>query len=174
MAFVQMSDTSGDIELLLFPSTYEQTAWLWETDKIVLVEGSVNAKDREGNITDEIKINVSTAREVKLEEAKAYKEKGKPKKSIKEQKNPKAKKTAKNEKPKLDRIFVRMDNTDNTEQLKSLKKHIDKFEGSSEVVLVVGREDNKQIIRIPDKTSRDEASVDELVQLFGAENVKLS
>jgi hypothetical protein len=67
-----------------------------------------------------------------------------------------------------------MESTNNSDQLMSLKKHIDMFKGTSEIVLVVGSDDNKQVIRIPEKTSRENDSVDELVKLFGTENVKLS
>jgi len=174
MAFVHISDSSGDIELLLFPSTYEQTAWLWEQDRVVLVEGSINAKDRDGIVGDEVKINVSTAREIMLEEAKTYKEKGR---NLKDLNGVKVRKnTAKGAKKgnKVDRIFVRIESTDNSQQLMSLKQHIDKFEGTSEVVLVVGPVDNRQVIRIPEKTSRSDESIDALVSLFGSENVKLS
>jgi DNA polymerase III subunit alpha len=173
MAFVQMSDVSGDIELLLFPSMYEQTAWLWEQDKIVLVDGTVNAKDRDGQLSDEIKINVSTAREVMLQEAKAYKEKGKSPKTLKEKKSPKAK-DAKIKRPEIDRIYVRLESTDNSDQLLLLKQHIDKYVGGTEVVLVVGPQSGKQVIRVPNRTSKSDESVDELVKLFGVENVKLS
>jgi DNA polymerase III subunit alpha len=173
MAFVQMSDTTGDVELILFPSTYEQTAWLWEQDKVVLVDGTVNAKDRDGQITDEIKINVSSAREIILDEARAYKETGKSPKSLKEKKSPKAKEKAKSNN-NLNRIYLRLQTTDNTDQLILLKQHIDKYEGDSEVVLVIGPQENKQIIRVPNKTSNSDTSIDELIQLFGAENVKLS
>ncbi|MFT4532462.1 MAG: DNA polymerase-3 subunit alpha [Candidatus Saccharimonadales bacterium] len=172
MAFVQMSDATGEIELIVFPTTYEQTGWLWEQDKIVLIDGAVNAKDRDGNITDEIKINVSNAREVALEEAKAYKETGKTKKALKDTKSPKAKASQKKQEEQ-DRIYVRLESTDNADQLMQLKKHIDTYKGTAEVVLVVGPSDSKQVIRVPDKTSSAEESVDELVSLFGAENVKL-
>ena len=126
MAFVQMSDSSGDIELILFPSTYEQTAWLWEQDKIVLVEGTVNAKDRDGQIVDDVKINVSSAREVILDEAKAYKETGKSAKSIKEKKAPKSKEV-KNKPKEIDRIYIRLDSTEDADLLVLLKNHIDKI-----------------------------------------------
>jgi DNA polymerase III alpha subunit len=164
---------TGDIELLLFPSTYEQTAWLWEQDKIVIVDGTVNAKDRDGQIVDDIKINVSTAREVTLEEAKAYKETGKTKKSIKDKKSPKSKEYAKKQ-PNINRIYIRLESTKDTELLKMLKKHIDSNQGESEVVLVIGENDNKQVVRVPERTSNSDESIDKLVELFGAENVKLS
>jgi DNA polymerase III alpha subunit len=173
MAFVQMSDVSGDIELLLFPSTYEQTAWLWEQDKIVIVDGTVNAKDRDGQIVDEVKINVSSAREVTLEEAKAYKETGKTKKSIKDKKSPKSKVTP-NKNIVIDRIYIRLESTKDTQKLKLLKNHIDENIGESEVVLVIGDNVNKQVIRIPERTSKSDESIDKLIDLFGSENVKLS
>lgn len=171
MAFVKITDLTGEIELLLFPATYEQTAWLWEIDKFVFVEGSVSATDREGQPTDELKINVSTAREVTKEEAKSYKEKGKKPKSLDELKTKKPT-SAKPEKI-ANRIFIRMANTDNTDLLKTLKKHIDNHKGDSEVVLVVGDQSQKQAIRIPEKTSQSNDSIDGLVQLFGVDNVKV-
>lgn len=173
MAFVTLADTYGEIELLLFPATYEQTAWLWEVDKIVYVEGSVNAKDRDGQITDDIKINVSLAREILPQEAEAYKEKGKRIKPLKKIVPNNKKDMPKKEQQKLKRIYIRMPSTDNTEQLKSLKQHIDNNPGKSEVVLVVGENNSKQAIRVPNRTSDADYCVDELVGLFGAENVKL-
>jgi len=171
MAFVKIADNTSEIELLLFPNTYEQTAWLWQIDNIVLVEGTVNSKDKDGNIIEEIKINVSKARELNIEEVSAYKGTGKAVKPIKDKK-PSSKISSK-PKQKLNRIYLRLESTDNTELLLLLKQHIDKFRGASEVVLVVGSSDNKQIIRVPEKTSSDNDSIDELVKLFGSENVKL-
>ena len=128
---------------------------------------------RKKQIVDDVKINVSSAREVILDEAKAYKETGKSAKSIKEKKAPKSKEV-KNKPKEIDRIYIRLDSTEDADLLVLLKNHIDKFAGSTEVVLVVGSTENKQVIRIPDKTSKEDDSIEELVSLFGAENVKLS
>lgn len=173
MAFVRIMDTTGEIELLLFPTAYEQSAWLWVVDKVVLVDGSVNARDRDGQLTDEVKVLVSSAREILAEEANAYKSKGKSPKPLTEVKQKKAKEQA-DKQTSFDRIYIRMLSTNNTAQLTSLKEHIDANPGRSEVVLVVGDKDDRQAIRIPERMSNDEKSVDELVGLFGVENVKLS
>lgn len=173
MAFVTISDMSGDIELLVFPSTYEQTAWLWELDKVVLVEGTVNAKDRDGQISDDVKINVSTAREIVIDEAKSYKETGKKKKALNEMKSKTQKVAKKPEKPMQSRLYVRVDSTEDTDRLTLLKEHIDSHAGDSEVVLVVGEGEQKQAIRIPGKVSSDDESVNALIEVFGGENVKL-
>jgi DNA polymerase-3 subunit alpha len=175
MAFVGIADTQGEIELLVFPSIYQQTAWLWVQDKVVLIDGTVNAKDRDGNIGDEVKINVTSAREIIIDEAKSYTETGKSKKSLKDTKVPKSKTVDQTQsKSAIDRIYIRMESTNDSEKLLLLKKHIDRFKGGSELVLVVGPDASKQVIRIPEKTSRENDSVDELVKLFGADNVKLS
>lgn len=45
MAFVQIEDTTGTTELVVFPTVYTNLMHLWETDKIVVVQGKVNDKD---------------------------------------------------------------------------------------------------------------------------------
>ncbi|MDB5185736.1 MAG: dnaE, partial [Candidatus Saccharibacteria bacterium] len=56
MAFVKIGDQFSELELILFPSIYQQTTGIWERDRIVIVKGKVNAKDREGNIIDDVKV----------------------------------------------------------------------------------------------------------------------
>ncbi|MBM4465095.1 MAG: DNA polymerase III subunit alpha [Chloroflexi bacterium] len=46
MAFVQLEDLRGSIEVIVFPSVYEKTRELWQEDKILVVKGRVDAKDR--------------------------------------------------------------------------------------------------------------------------------
>ncbi len=172
MAFVRIGDSFGEIELILFPKTYEKTAWLWEVDKVVLVEGNVQTKDKNGVVSEDVKIVVSNAREVTLDEAKSYKKSGKKVKALEEMKS--LDKKTKKGTSTIDRIFVRLENSNDSDQLLLLKQHIDKHVGVSEVVLVVGPPESKQVIRLPHKTSNDDESIDELVLLFGADNVKLS
>ena len=45
MAFVTIEDTTGKIELLVFPKTYRDTKELWQNDKVVLVKGRLNNKE---------------------------------------------------------------------------------------------------------------------------------
>lgn len=173
MAFVLLSDKTGDIELILFPKTYEDTSWLWQIDKVVIVNGKVNSTDREGNIIDDVKVMVSSAREVTHEEANGYVAGKKKVKSIDERKPTKSKKAAQSvDEGKPKRIYIRMANTGDTERLESLKRHIADNPGETEVVLVVGPADQKQAIRIPYKASDTPGNVDKLVSLFGVENVK--
>ena len=46
MAFVQLEDLRGSIEVIVFPSVYEKTRDLWQEDKILVVKGRVDTKGR--------------------------------------------------------------------------------------------------------------------------------
>jgi len=50
MAFVQLEDLQGNIEVVVFPSVYEGTRELWETDRILVVKGRVDVRGREPKI----------------------------------------------------------------------------------------------------------------------------
>ncbi|MBI3115149.1 MAG: DNA polymerase III subunit alpha [Candidatus Kerfeldbacteria bacterium] len=45
MLFVRLEDTSGSVEVLVFPSTLKATASIWEEEQIVLVTGRLSDKD---------------------------------------------------------------------------------------------------------------------------------
>lgn len=45
MAFAQLEDLSGMVELVIFPNTYKDNQKFWETDQMLLVEGKINDKD---------------------------------------------------------------------------------------------------------------------------------
>lgn len=178
MAFIKLEDKFGGLELILFPGAYQQTTGLWARDRVVLVRGKVNAKDREGNIGEEIKIMVDDAREITAEQAQAYKETGKKlrvpsvKKSV----------TAVGRKPVASapakpasqpRVYIRLKDGANQQLLLSLKQIIDQHTGDTEVVLVLGSPESKQIIKLPMKMNAEEAALNTLREIAGAANIRL-
>lgn len=170
MAFVKISDQFGEIELILFPSSYQQTTGLWQRDKVVLAKGKVSSKDKNGSQTGEIKVLVDDAREVTHEQAVAYQATGK---------KPKLPKTAAKAPGKsgsksvaaAEKVYVRLKSSDNQEELMSLKKAIDEHPGDTEVVLVIG-EKNKQIIRLPNRIEH-KTGLTSLEAVLGTEHVRL-
>jgi len=46
MAFVQMEDLQGTIEIVVFPNTYKDTRQLWTPDRILYVRGKVEIRDQ--------------------------------------------------------------------------------------------------------------------------------
>lgn len=45
MAFAQLADFSGEIEVVVFPDTYAKKPEIWEMDKIMLIKGNVQIRD---------------------------------------------------------------------------------------------------------------------------------
>ncbi len=175
MAFVKIADQLSEIELILFPSIYQQTIGIWERDRVVLVKGKISAKDKEGNITEEIKILVNDAREITLEQAKAYQSTGK-RRSVPKPKKPSSQNVTRagaSPEDAIRRLYLRLLKSDDTPLLLTLKATLDQHKGDCEVVLVVGTSDDKQIIRLPNKVKTSEETLQVFRDVVGAENVRL-
>ncbi len=173
MGFVKLADQNGEAELVLFPSIYQQTIGTWERDRVLLVKGKINGKDKAGNIHSDLKILVDDAREVTFEQASAYVSTGK------KPKTPKPTKVLNRQNmPEDDRVttpkrlYIRLASSDDTSSLLGLKKIVDSNPGDTEVVLVIGEDANKQILKLPQKIDQGQAALDKLFSLVGEPNVK--
>jgi DNA polymerase-3 subunit alpha len=179
MAFVKVEDTGGETELLVFPGSYQQTSGLWERDRVILVHGKVTGRDREGNIGDEVKIIVDDAREITAEQATVYEATGKQRKVPASSKKKIA--AAVTSKPvstttpagRPERIYIRLSDSQNQALLMSLKQMLDASQGATEVVLVLGPTENKQIIKLPAGIQKDSDMLQKLRELVGIENIKI-
>lgn len=182
MAFVKLGDKLTEIEVILFPSVYGDNKELWQPDRILLVTGKISAKDRDGNMTSEVKILAETVREISADEAKNYQPTGEritvsePVKRARRSTKPdgageqSAKKTSATQ--DLPRLYLRVVDSNDQSLLLSLKETLDKYpSGEREVVLVTGPDSGKQIIKLPLKTSCDTAQVAALKDLLGETNV---
>lgn len=174
MAFVKLEDQTAEIEVVLFPGSYQQTVGLWERDRVVLIQGKVSSRDRTGMPSDEPKIMVNDAREITSQQAAAYQATGKKKKP------PKAKpvtvkptKTAKEAETAVvnPRVYIRLQSTSDEKTLLSLKETIDHHQGETEVVLVLGEATTKQAIKLPGGIDRTSPGVQKLQSLVGSDNL---
>ena len=50
MAFAQIEDLQGSVELVIFPNVWEETMDLWQPERILIVRGQVSFRDREPSI----------------------------------------------------------------------------------------------------------------------------
>lgn len=174
MAFVKLADQYAETEVILFPSTYQQTLGIWQRDNVVLVKGKINCKDRDGSVSQEVKIIADDAREITPQQAAAYQATGKKKNPPKPAKKTVAVVAA--SKPTVEitpRIYIRLEGSDNQETLVGLREMIDLHRGDTEVVLVLGQPTDKQIIRLPMRMTATEDSIARLSALVGEANVKL-
>ena len=56
MAFVKIESKTSELEFLVFPKTYEEYSDRLAIDNVIKVTGRINAKDKDGNITSDVKI----------------------------------------------------------------------------------------------------------------------
>lgn len=146
MAFIKLADMESEIELIAFPGILSKNEHIWQRDKVVLVGGKISSKDKNGNSSD-IKIIVETVEEVSLIDE--------------------------HEPSKPKRLYIRLQDTDDEQKLSSLKKTIDIYPGNIEIVLVVGPDQDRQIIKIPSKVEPSADLMSKLNAIFGEDTIKL-
>lgn len=197
MAFIKVEDRFAEVEVVVFPSSYQQTAGLWQRDRVVLIRGKVNVRDQSGQQGNEVKVMVDDAREITSEQASAYQATGK------QAKTPKPKKASVGNQapapsslqsygesrsvpgaPGADtkailkeaapaRIYIRLANTSDEQILLSLKETLDTHRGDTEVVLVLGEATTKQAIKLPGGLDSSSEGITKLQALVGSENLVL-
>ncbi|HEX5744481.1 MAG TPA: DNA polymerase III subunit alpha, partial [Candidatus Saccharimonadales bacterium] len=147
MAFVKIEDRFDEIEAVLFPNSYQQTAGLWERDRVVLVRGKINARGRNGN-GGEVKVMVESAQDI-------------------------SHRAAEPRPPAGERLYIRLQDTNDEKTLLSLKQTIDNHKGNTEVVLVLGGPSSKQAIKLPGGIDAAGDGLTELRELVGTDNMVL-
>jgi len=176
MAFVKLEDRFGELEIVLFPKTYQQTSSVWERDRVVIIKGKVTGKDKEGN-PSEIKVMVDMVKEITDDHIKNYQPTGRnlgapvitpPLEAVPVKSEPP---TPVTEVPVLERIYIRLVDTNDQKKLLHLKETIDTHKGKTEVVLVLGDAAGKQAIKLPGGIDQDSEGLGQLKELVGADNL---
>ncbi len=171
MAFVMITDGDVDMELIIFPNVYQQTLGIWQKDSVIIANGKVSAKDKNNEAT-EVKIIVDEAREVTAIQAEAYQPTGKKKRTPKP--SSKQAKERKQTTTKALKLYLRVEDSSNNELLYSIKQTLTETPGDTEVILVLGKEANKQAVRLPFKAKINPDYFSKLELLVGKNKVKLS
>lgn len=150
MAFVKIVDMAGESELIVFPKTYAQTADIWLQDNVIIAKAKVDFSRN-----DELKLLVEEVQLISEEEARNF---------------DKSKEPSADEQLKQ-RLYIRLEDSSNHPQLLTLKEKLDGYSGDTEVVLVTGVNESRQIIKLPQTISISEESLRELATIFGSTNV---
>lgn len=168
MAFVKIADNFGELELVLFPRTFQQTAGIWERDSVIAATGKLSAR---GNGSGDLKLLVDTAETIDIEKAKTFTQKRTT--SPNTEKKPTSKQTEQLSPEVSERLYIRLKDSEDHELLISLKQALDKNSGQTEVVLVLGENGDRQAIKLPNKINPENAFLTGLKELVGADSVKL-
>ena len=190
MAFAKIEDKTGEIEVIVFPGLYEQSAGKLIQDAVMKVSGRISARDRDGNLGSDVKIIADNIQFISDKELGEYIATGKKidKPKVRAQKHSGDKIRAKSAlarsnkdveiKPidhKLElnkKLYVHINNPDDHDSLLSLKQVCSDFPGMSEVILVLGT-DKKSAIRMNFKIDASEALISRLANILGADKVVL-
>lgn len=185
MAFVGIEDKTGESELIIFPDLYSQVGAKLVVDTVVRAAGKLNARDRDGNITSDVKMIVSELMIVSDKELVEYESTGRAMAAPRPKKNAggpvsvtkkaaAVKPVAQPRSPEVQAniVYVHVHDPNDHDKLKMLKDLCSKNPGITELVLVLGTE-KKSAIKLPFKIDGEEAFVGVLREAMGADAVKI-
>lgn len=76
MAFVKLEDKTGETEIIIFPNLFEQVGAKLVQDEVVRITGKVSARDRDGNLTTDVKMIADEVQLVNDDELRTYESNG--------------------------------------------------------------------------------------------------
>ena len=76
MAFIKMENKTDEIEFIVFPSVFAEHGAKLAVDNVVRVKGKVNAKDKDGNVTSDVKLLAEVVELVSDEVLESYESTG--------------------------------------------------------------------------------------------------
>ena len=202
MAFVKIENKTDEVEFIVFPSVFAECGGKLVVDNVVKVRGKVNATDKDGRISSEIKILAENVEVILDETLESYmptgkklakpvtvSEDNKQKTSAEYVRNrgdgakkalnnlPKTEKTRILKEPPKDtrkeRLYILIENIDDAETLTAIRHLADLNPGFQEVVLVIREGDSKRPLRMPFKVEVSDELLSKLYKLVGEERVKV-
>jgi DNA polymerase-3 subunit alpha len=171
MAFVQLEDRTGTIELVVFPKAYDKSPEVYTADNIIMVAGNVSRRDRDGGNTGEPKVMVDTAKVIDYETAIATKAPP-PRPEPKPAPAPRPTVVASSvdtQSPEADKgnyLVLKIADLSDPKLLHDIKAILDGHAGASEIYIVVGQ-DAPKTIRLPFKVELSDELVNQLGELVG-------
>ena len=191
MAFVKIENKTGETEAVVFPSVFESCGAKLVVDNVVRISGRVNATDKDGRPTSEVKVLAETVELISDELLESYKATGEklaapiaaPKKRSFKSSAERVKYEAPEEPtriveppkdPRKERLFVLIENPDDTDLLTSIRRLSDLNLGCQEIILVLKDGEEKKPLRMPFRVDANDDFLAKLRDLVGADNVKIS
>jgi DNA polymerase-3 subunit alpha len=165
MAFVQIADSSGTIELVIFPKIYNALIGQLERDQVVIATGKLGG-GRGLRSDDGLKLLVDEISVISIQEAADFKPGAKPQRPSGSQSASRVPVSSTKQ-----RLYIRLEDSANQPLLLTLKERLDDYKGDTEVVLVTGDLAAKQAIKLPQAINVSEESLRDLAAIFGSTNV---
>lgn len=171
MIFAKVEDTSGDVEVVVFPRVYRDKPGVWEGDKALVISGRAQLKE------DEVKFLAETAYEITpdnveqiagyLGEVKQEPEDHVPPSTDTDQKNPKP------QTPKEQAVTIYLRAHLPPTILHTLRSTLDRHPGQYRVFFLVDQAGGSQTVQSSYRIAFDELVAQELQALLGADSVRV-
>lgn len=162
MAFIKFEDLASEIEIVAFPKVYQDISSILKRDNILKISAKVSS--RSSNTIDD------GSKSLILESAEILSSNETPDNIGFNGPGAMALDTSKEES-----LYIKIDDPNNSQILIDLKKLIDNNFGTTKVILVIGDNDSRQAIKLPngfDILNND--ALNDLSQIVGHKNLKIS
>ncbi|MBO7718480.1 DNA polymerase III subunit alpha [Candidatus Saccharibacteria bacterium] len=199
MVFVKLENKSSETEFIVFPGVFAEFGGKIIVDNVVKVRGKVNARDKSGNVTSDIKILAESVELISDEILDSYKPTGtklaapvsapdngrrRGSRSFAERVGS-ANGAPKVEEPRIviteppkdrrkERLYILIENSDDTETLTAIRRLADIYLGMQEVVLVIKDGEEKRPLKMPFRVEVSDELLAKLKDLVGEANVKVN
>ncbi|MDB5162878.1 MAG: dnaE [Candidatus Saccharibacteria bacterium] len=190
MAFVKLEDKTHETELIIFPKLYEIIGAKLLQDTVIRASGKATSRDKEGNVTSDVKMIVDEIQIVNDDELRMYESTGK-KMAKPKAAEVHARRTYAKAPPSrteierntgvstamkppaeegLKKVFVHVKNPDDQASLVEIKKICSLFPGLCDIILVLGPE-KQSAIKMPFRVDGSDDLVGRLVKVLGEDAV---
>ena len=199
MAFVKIESKSGEQEIVVFPSVFQEYGGKLVQDNVIKCTGRVNAKDKNGNIVPDVKVLAESVEVIadetlanyqptgeKLPAPKLAPRRGRPRSYTSSETISKSGYSPRStseeplqpvEKPKdhsSEKLWCLIGDPDNTEILNEIKHLCDLHPGLNEIILVLNENGEKKPLRLPFKVELSSDLLKPLSELLGEGAVKIA
>lgn len=203
MAFVKIENKANEIEFVVFPSVFAEHGAKLEVDNVVRVKGKVNATDKDGRPTSDVKLLAEVIELVSDEVLESYKPTGtklaapalapagrgrQNTRTVAERVYNNGSKSASNKTqiideprvlkeppkdPRSERLYLLIEDASDTSTLTAIRRLCDLNLGFQDVVLVLKEGENKRPLRMPFRVDANADLLAKLYKLLGEEKVKV-
>ncbi|MBR3319461.1 DNA polymerase III subunit alpha [Candidatus Saccharibacteria bacterium] len=198
MAFVKIENKTGEQEVIVFPSVFEEYGGKLVQDNVVKITGRVNAKDKNGNTVPDVKVLMDACELISDDVLASYQETGTTLPPPAETKGfgrrksqttaeyvsaKKPKETSSYVEPKRavvaptdvrkERVYVLVKEPNNVELLSEIKRVCDRNLGMQDIILVLQDGDEKKALKMPFKVDSNDAFIADMKAVAGEDCVKI-
>ena len=197
MAFVKLENKTSEAEFIVFPSVFAEYGAKLVVDNVVRVQGKVNATDRDGRITSDVKVLAESIELVSDEVLENYQptntKLAAPKSAPTDGRRKYRKSSAEKvhggaqiealetrriikeppKDPRKERLYLLIENPDDTDTLAAIRRLADLNLGVQDVILVLKDGETKRPLKMPFRVEVNDDLLTKLKDLLGENNVKV-